>query len=340
MHVAQRKKGRDAGGIKEDRTTLVDLYQKMLLIRRFEEASAQQYMRGHIRGFLHLYIGEEAIAVGATAALEPQDYIFTHYRDHGHALARGMDPNAAMAELFGKATGSSKGKGGSMHLFDASRNFMGGYAIVAGQIPLATGVAFGERYKGSNAVTLCYLGDGALNEGEFHECVNMAAIWQLPIIFLCENNLYGMGAPVAQIFAPANHIYRIVEPYGIPSKQVDGMDVLQMRSTMQEVVDYVRSGNGPYFVEALAYRFRGHSMSDPAEYRHKEEETLWRARDPIPSFRSYLTEQQGVVESKLQSLDQEVQAVVDAAVAFAEKSPFPEAAELYRDVLATEDRHA
>jgi pyruvate dehydrogenase E1 component alpha subunit len=314
------------------KTTLVDLYRQMKMIRVFEETCGHQYMRGNIRGFLHLYIGEEAIAAGAISTLAPQDYIYTHYRDHGHALARGMDPNRVMAELFGKATGTSKGKGGSMHLMDASINFMGGYAIVAGQVPLATGAAFGEKYKGTDALTLCFLGDGSLTEGEFHECMNMAALWKLPIIFFCENNLYGMGAPVSEVLA-VKDIYRIAEPYGIPSRQVDGMDVLAVREAMLEVVEHVRSGQGPYFIEALAYRFRGHSMADPSEYRNKDEEEYWKTKDPIPNFRSLLLSDYAVTEAELDAVDSAIESAVDAAVHFAEESPMPEAESLYEDIL-------
>lgn len=311
---------------------LISMYSQMQLIRLFEEESGRQYMRGNIRGFLHLYIGEEAIAVGAITNLLPQDYIFTHYRDHGHALARGMDPNAAMAELFGKATGSSKGKGGSMHLFDASINFMGGYAIVGGQIPLAVGAAFGAKYKGEDSVVLCFLGDGALNEGEFHEAMNLAAIWQLPIIFLCENNLYGMGSPVSKVSAYKD-IYKLGEPYGTPSLQIDGMDVLAVRSTLRDVVAKVRKGDGPYFIEAIAYRFRGHSMADPSEYRDKQEEAYWKERDPITALRDLLIHKHGVSTEELDSIDVEIDSRIEAAVKFANESPFPDKKELYEDII-------
>ena len=312
---------------------LLELYRHMQLIRLFEEEASRQYMRGRIRGFLHLYIGEEAIAAGAISALMPQDYIFTHYRDHGHAIARGMDPKVIMAELFGKATGSSKGKGGSMHLIDVSRRFMGGYAIVGGHIPLAVGAAFGEKYKGTDSIVVCFLGDGALSEGEFSESINLAAIWKLPIIFLCENNLYGMGSPVADVFA-VKDIYRVTEPYGIPSRQADGMDVLAMREATDAAIDHVRGGNGPYFLEALTYRFRGHSVADPAEYRHKDEEAYWKGRDPIPSFRARLLADFDVAEKELDKLDSDVDATVQEAVDFAEASPLPEEASLYEDITA------
>ncbi|MEX2431688.1 MAG: pyruvate dehydrogenase (acetyl-transferring) E1 component subunit alpha [Dehalococcoidia bacterium] len=329
MPAKAATKSKKAAPKKQD---LLDLYRTMKLVRLFEEAAGQQYMRGKIRGFLHLYIGEEAIAAGALSALEARDYVYTHYRDHGHALARGMDPNAAMAELFGKATGCSKGKGGSMHLFDKSINFMGGYAIVGGQIPLATGQALANKYRENDSVVVCFLGDGALSEGEFHEAVNLSRVWELPIIYYCENNLYGMGAPVSEVFA-AKDIYKIVQPYGMPSSQVDGMDVLAVREHMLDVVDYVRGGNGPYFVEALAYRFRGHSMSDPSEYRHKDEEEFWKRKDPITAFRGKLLADRAVSEDELDTMDNELEGVVDAAVDFANESPEPELADLYNDII-------
>ena len=318
---------------KLSKAELLEMYRQMQLIRIFEEDCSRQYMRGKIRGFLHLYIGEEAIAVGAIPVLGPKDHIFTHYRDHGHALARGMDPKVVMAELFGKASGSSKGKGGSMHLFDVALGFMGGYAIVGGQVPLATGAAFGAKYKGDDSVVLCFLGDGALNEGEFYESANMAAIWKLPIIFLCENNLYGMGSPAKDVFA-VEEIYRVVEPFGFPSEQVDGMDVLAVHETMKRTVEHVRGGNGPYFLEALTYRFRGHSIADPAEYRHKDEEAYWKARDPIVTFRARLLADWGASAKELDDIDEQVTSLVEEAVKFADESPVPEEAELYRDITA------
>jgi pyruvate dehydrogenase E1 component alpha subunit len=311
----------------------LELYRIMKLIRVFEEACASQYMRGRIRGFLHLYIGEEAIAAGAIPMLAKQDYITTHYRDHGHALARGMSPKAVMAELFGRMTGSSKGKGGSMHLIDASIGMMGGYAIVGGQLPLGVGLALANDYKNNDSIVLTFLGDGALSEGEFHEAMNLAAVWKLPIVFFCENNLYGMGAPVSEVFA-VKDIWKIAEPYGIPSRQIDGMDVLAVRDAMKEITDYVRAGNGPYFVEALAYRFRGHSMADPNEYRHKAEEELWKKRDPVTTFHAYLVHELGVPEPEIEELDKAIEAEVEAAVQFAEESPEPPLSELYTDITA------
>ena len=273
-----------------DKTRLMDFYRQMALIRVFEERSAEQYMLGKIRGFLHLYIGEEAIAVGSISALEPKDYIITHYRDHGHAIARGMDSNGIMAELFGKATGCSKGKGGSMHLFDVEKRFMGGHAIVGGQLPLAAGLALGSKYKGEDGAVIVYLGDGAVNEGEFHESLNLASLWDLPVIFFVENNLYCMGAPVDQTLIFHDEIYKAANLYKIPSRRVDGMDVMAVREATLEAVERARTEGKPSFIEAMAYRFRGHSMADPAEYRTKIEEERWRMRDPILVFRNQLVE--------------------------------------------------
>jgi pyruvate dehydrogenase E1 component alpha subunit len=321
---------------KLDRNQVMDFYRQMLLIRVFEERSAEQYMLGNIRGFLHLYIGEEAIAVGAISSLMPQDYVVTHYRDHGHALARGMDPNVVMAELFGKATGSSKGKGGSMHLFDADRRFMGGYAIVGGQLPLAVGLALASKYKGEDSLTLCFLGDGAINEGEFHESMNLASLWKLPLIFFVENNLYGMGAPIDQTLVFHDEIYKFARAYKMPSVRVDGMDVMKVMEATGVVVESVRGGEGPYLIEAMAYRFRGHSMADPSEYREKTEEQLWRKKDPIVTFRKLLTDEKVASQGELDELEKEVEEIVDRAVRFADESPFPEPDALYEDVYGSE----
>ncbi len=317
-----------------DKSRLIDFYRQMLLIRIFEERCAEQYMLGKIRGFLHLYIGEEAIAVGSISALEPKDYIVTHYRDHGHALVRGMDSKQIMAELFGKATGSSKGKGGSMHLFDANRNFMGGYAIVGGQLPLAVGLALASKYKGEDSAVLVYLGDGAINEGEFHESLNLASLWELPVIFFVENNLYGMGAPVDQTLVFHDEIYKAANLYKIPSKRVDGMDVMAVREVTQEAVERARTQGKPYFIEAMAYRFRGHSMADPAEYRTKVEEERWRMRDPLLVFRNQLLEDGQAYGEELDALNSEVEAEVEEAIKFADESPFPEPDALFEDIYA------
>jgi pyruvate dehydrogenase E1 component alpha subunit len=312
----------------------VYFYRQMLLIRVFEERSAEQYMLGRIRGFLHLYIGEEAIAVGAISALEARDYIVTHYRDHGHALARGMESNVIMAELFGKATGSSKGKGGSMHLFDVSRGFMGGYAIVGGQIPIALGIALASKYRGDDRVVVCFLGDGAINEGEFYESMNLAALWQLPMIFFCENNLYGMGASVDETLVFHKEIYKFANAYHMPSRRVDGMDVLAVHEATKEAVDLIRGDGGPCFIEAMTYRFRGHSMADPSEYRTKGEEEEWRAKDPVLTLKNRLLEEGLMSDEELQAMFDEVEREVEEAVAFADESPYPEMESLFDDVYA------
>lgn len=302
---------------------LLGFYRQMVLIRRFEDKAAEMYALGKIGGFLHLYNGEEAVAVGAISVLRPEDHIFTHYRDHGHALARGMDPRRVMAELFGKVTGVSKGRGGSMHLADPALRFWGGYAIVGGHIPLACGMALAIQYRGADEVVLCIFGDGATNIGEFHEGLNIAALWKLPVIFLCENNLYGMGTHVRRA-ASTPEIYRRAEVYGIRSEQVDGMDVLAVREAMTRAMNYVRDGNGPYFLEALTYRFRGHSMADPELYRSKEEVEEWRRnRDPIARFSNYLTANGYATAEELAAIEQEVEAEVEEAVRFAEESPEP-----------------
>lgn len=311
---------------------LLEFYRQMRLIREFERECARQYTRGNIRGFLHLYSGEEAIAVGAISTLRSDDYIVTHYRDHGHALVRGIGSKEVMAELFGKVTGCSKGKGGSMHLFDVSKNFLGGYAIVGGQMAIATGLALAAKYRGEDRLALCFLGDGALNEGEFHESMNLAAIWNLPVIFFCENNLYGMGAPAADNLALYNAIYKMAEAYGIPGRYVDGNDVLAVHELMLETTEYVRSGKGPAFIEARTYRLQGHSIADPANYRPEEEVRYWAERDPIPRFREWLLAQGLASTEEFEEINAAVDEAIVAAAEFAESSPFPKSEDLHRSV--------
>jgi pyruvate dehydrogenase E1 component alpha subunit len=317
-----------------EKTQLLGFYRQMRLIREFEREAERQYTRGNIKGFLHVYSGEEAIAVGAISTLQPQDYVVTHYRDHGQALARGMVSKAIMAELFGKATGCSKGKGGSMHLFDAEKNFMGGYAIVGGQIPLATGLALASQYNEEDRVTLCFLGDGAVQEGEFHESMNLASVWDLPIIFLCENNLYGMGASAKHTMSMYNEIYKMANAYGIRGCQVDGNDVLAVHELMQESTQQVRSGKGPLFIEAQTYRLRGHSIADPANYRPEEEVEYWEARDPIIRFQDWLTEQELASRQEFDEIDASVEREIVEAAEFAESSPFPEPEALYENIYS------
>lgn len=314
------------------KTQLLELYRLMRLIREFERECERQYTRGNIKGFLHVYTGEEAIAAGAITALSEQDYVVTHYRDHGHALARGLDSGAVMAELFGKATGVSRGKGGSMHLFDTSKNFMGGYAIVGGQLPIAAGLALASQYNEENRVALCFMGDGALNEGEFHETMNLAAVWNLPIIFFCENNLYGMGAPSADTLAVHRQMYKLADAYGMDNYRVDGNDVIAVHELMIDVLNDVRGGKGPAFIEARTYRMQGHSIADPANYRPDEEVEYWRSQDPLPRYREWLISQGSASEEDFDQMDAAVDEQVVAAAEFAEASPFPGPEELYQGV--------
>ena len=319
----------------ELREDLLTLYRQMLLIRRFEEKSAEMYALAKIAGFLHLYIGEEAIAVGAIAALRPNDYVISAYRDHGHCLAKGSDPGQVMAELFGRATGLCKGKGGSMHLVDAQRNFMGGYAIVGGHLPLATGLAFAAQYQKRDQVVLCFFGEGALPSGQAHEALNLAALWKLPVIFICENNRYAMGTPAPRGIALYSAVTGTAHSYGIEAALVDGMDVLAVRSLMQEVVGKVRAGQGPFFVEARTYRFLGHSMSDPAHghYRTKEEVDEERKRDPLTLLLQTMRDKGLATDADFKVVEREVAETVAAAVRFADESPFLGSDALYDDVM-------
>lgn len=318
-----------------DRQDLLSLYRQMLLIRRFEEKSAEMYALAKIAGFLHLYIGEEAIAVGAIGAIRPEDYVISAYRDHGHCLAHGSDPGRVMAELFGKATGLCKGKGGSMHLIDARRNFMGGYAIVGGHLPLATGLAFAAQYQKRGQVVLCFFGEGAVPSGQAHEAFNLAALWKLPVIFVCENNRYAMGTPSKLGIALYSNVAETAHSYGIQAERVDGMDVLAVRALMRGVVEKVRATQGPYFVEAMTYRFMGHSMADPAHghYRTKEEVDEERERDPLLLLRQTILHGGLGTETDFKQLEKEVGEVVGAAVQFADESPFPDSSALYEDVF-------
>ena len=318
-----------------DRDDLLSLYRQMLLIRRFEEKSAEMYALAKIAGFLHLYIGEEAIAVGAIAALRPDDYVISAYRDHGHCLARGSDPGKVMAELFGKATGLCQGKGGSMHLVDLPKRFMGGYAIVGGHIPLATGLAFASKYQKQDLVTVCFFGEGAVPSGQAHEAFNLAALWKLPVIFICENNRFGMGTPVQRAVALYENVAEAARSYGIAAERVDGMDVLAVRDVMRKVVDQVRVGQGPYFIEAMTYRFMGHSMADPSHghYRTKDEVEEHRKRDPLVVLKETMLGQAHCREADFKELEREVGDVVAAAVTFADESPFPDPASLHTDVM-------
>ena len=302
---------------------LINLYRTMILIREFEEHAAEQYARGRIAGFLHLYIGEEATGVGAVSAMEDRDHLITHYRDHGYALARGVTPAAAMAELFGKETGVVHGRGGSMHFSDVTKNFWGGYAIVAGHIPLATGLALASQYLEQDSVVVCVFGDGATNAGAFHEAANLASVWKLPVIFLVENNLYGMGTAVEYVSA-VRDMSRKAMAYDITAARVDGQDVLAVREAMQVALEHCRSGNGPYLLEALTYRFRGHSMADPESYRSKEEVERFRKDDPIVVFRNKLISDGVATQEEFDQIDADALKEIEQAVEFAEESPVPD----------------
>lgn len=311
------------------------LYQ-MLLIRRFEEQCSELYSLGKIRGFLHLYIGEEAVAVGALPQLTAEDAVVSTYREHGHALVRGIPAGAIMAEMFGKANGCSGGRGGSMHLFDASRRFYGGNAIVAGGLPVAVGMALADKLQGKSRVTLCLFGDGAVAEGEFHESLNLAALWNLPVLFLCENNLYAMGTRVERHQASTD-IHSKAANYAMSAAAVDGMDLLAVRDAVAQAVEYVRSGSGPYLLEARTYRFRAHSMYDAELYRDKQEVAQWRQRDPITLFVERLKQQPWWQEDLLPALEDRVNHEVSAAVAFAEAGPWEPTATLEHNVYAPRD---
>jgi pyruvate dehydrogenase E1 component alpha subunit len=310
---------------------LVKLYRQMVLSREFEEACAEQYTKGQITGFLHLYSGQEAVAAGATAGLHKDDYILSAYREHAQAIVRGADPKKVMAELFGRATGVCKGKGGSMHLFDPALNFMGGYAIVGGQFPVAVGLAFAAKYRHEDRVTACFFGDGAANQGNFHEGLNWARLWELPVLFICENNFYGIGTEVHRSSAIPD-IHKRTCGYDIPSEKVDGMDVIAVYQAVKRAAEWVREHSRPYLIEAVTYRFRGHSMADPAKYRSAAEHEVWKARDPIPNFGRKLLEEGVASQSLLDAILNESRTAVQEAVQFAEESPWPDEKEVWEDI--------
>jgi pyruvate dehydrogenase E1 component alpha subunit len=307
--------------------------EQMVLVRRFEERCAIEYQATRIRGFLHLYIGEEAVAVGCLAALEPRDSVIATYREHGHALVRGLSPESVMAEMFGKAGGCSRGRGGSMHLFSAAHRFFGGHAIVGGGLPVAAGLALADRLRGTGAVTMAFFGEGAVVEGEFHEAMNLAALWGLPVVFVCENNGYAMGTALLRSQAQPEP-WRRAAGYGIDAEAVDGMDVVAVEAAAARIVARVRDGGGPYLLEARTYRFRAHSMFDPELYRDKAEVAEWRQRCPIATFVSRM-EAAGVLgAADLAAIEARVAARIEAAVAFAAASPWEPEADLTRDVMS------
>lgn len=334
MSQAPRRKPRvQKAGESVSPEDLVRFYKDMLLIRRFEEKAGQLYGMGLIGGFCHLYIGQEAVVVGLEACSEDSDTVITSYRDHGHMLACGMDAKGVMAELTGRRGGYSKGKGGSMHMFSAEKGFYGGHGIVGAQVPLGTGLAFAHQYSGDNGVCFCYLGDGAVNQGQVYESFNMAALWKLPVVYVIENNRYGMGTSVERASAnPDLHLRGT--PYGIASEAVDGMSVEAVFEAGQRAAEHARSGKGPYILEAKTYRYRGHSMSDPAKYRSKEEVTKMRTEhDPIDQVKKKILDLGVIDEDGLKEIDKEVKAIVTESAEFAQTSPEPDPAELYTDVL-------
>jgi len=309
----------------------------MSLIRRFEERAGEMYAKAKVGGFLHLAIGEEATIVGAVRALRDQDYLISTYRSHGHALARGTEPERVMAELFGRETGVSRGRGGSMHMFDLERRFMGGYGIVGGNLPLAAGMGLASDYLGTEDVTLCVFGDGASNQGTFGETMNLAALWQLPVVFMVTNNQFGMGTSLERHSAVTD-LQRKGEGFGVPGSRCDGMDVADTFRAIGEAVQRARADRRPQLVEAITYRFRGHSMADPEEYRTKEQVALWRERDPLAVFGRRLVAEGVLSEDELQQVDRAAVERVDAAVAFADRSPFPAPESLYDDVYVLGDQ--
>ena len=313
---------------------LINFYRDMLLIRRFEEKAGQLYGMGLIGGFCHLYIGQEAVVVGLEAAARDGDKRITSYRDHGHMLACGMDPNGVMAELTGRSGGYSKGKGGSMHMFSKEKNFYGGHGIVGAQVPLGAGLAFADRYRENNCVTFTYFGDGAANQGQVYETFNMAALWKLPVIFVIENNQYAMGT-AQERSTSSPEIYTRGEAFGIKGEAVDGMDVIAVKTAGEKAADYCRAGKGPYILEIKTYRYRGHSMSDPAKYRTREEVQKMRAqRDPIEAVRTLLISEKHAIDEEIKTIDKEIKEIINACAEYAKDSPEVSEEELWTDIYA------
>jgi pyruvate dehydrogenase E1 component alpha subunit len=314
-----------------EKSTLLDWYQQMVLIRRFEQRSAELYQQGKIGGFLHLYIGQEAVAVGTIAARQEGDHVITAYRDHGHALSVGTDAGAVMAEMLGKATGVSRGKGGSMHLVNVDERFWGGYAIVGGHLPLATGISLAEQYRGTDNAVLCYFGDGSTNIGYFHESLNLASVWNLPMLWIAENNQYGMGTTIDRASAVPNMVNK-ASAYGMKGKSVDGMNVMEVYKATQTALKAIRNGKGPQFLEMMTYRYEGHSMGDPLRYRTKDEVEKWREDDPIGILERHLINEGLAERDELEAIDHSVEQQVEDAVQFAEESKLPEPEELFTNI--------
>ena len=309
----------------------LDIYHQMVMIRRVEERGAELYQQGKIGGFMHLYIGQEAVSTGLVAARKPQDRFITAYRDHGLAINVGISPDEVMAELLGKATGMSKGKGGSMHMADTEKNFWGGHAIVGAHLPIAAGMALGDQYAKNDGITVCMFGDGATNIGFFHEAVNLSKVWNLPVLWVCENNQYGMGTAVERASA-VSEIRQKAEGYGIPNERVDGMDVMAVKEAAGKALEFIREGNGPYFMEIMTYRYRGHSMGDPERYRESAEVKKYQEDDPIGIYRAFLLKEKIATRKELNGIDDQVDEAVQAAVQFAESSPEPAMEELFADI--------
>ncbi len=322
--------------IEINKDTYLKWYEDMLLMRKFEEKAGQLYGQQKIRGFCHLYIGQEAVLAGAMSVIKPEDSMITAYRDHAHALAKGVTPNAIMAELYGKATGCSKGKGGSMHMFDKEKHFYGGHGIVGGQIGLGAGIAFAEQYHGTDRATICMFGDGAARQGLLHETFNMAVLWQLPVVFICENNYYAMGTSVERT-SKQTDIYPLADAYGMPGDSVDGMSCEEVHKAIERAVRRAREGGGPTFLEVRTYRFRGHSMSDPAKYRSKEEVEEYKEKDPINQVLKVIMDNGYATAEQIEQINEKVKMEVDEAVQFAEESPWPDDSELYKDIYADAD---
>jgi pyruvate dehydrogenase E1 component alpha subunit len=321
-------------GLKMEKATALDLYYQMVLIRRLEDSAAQLYQQGKIGGFLHLYIGQEAVSTGLISLRQPQDRIITAYRDHGVALNCGIPAKIIMAELLGKATGASHGKGGSMHMADVSKNFWGGHAIVGAHLPIAAGLALGDLYQHTDAVTICMFGDGATNIGYFHEALNLSKVWNLPVLWVCENNQYGMGTAVERASA-VSELRQKAAGYNIPSNHADGMDIMHVRKVAEKALGQVRSGKGPFFLEINTYRFRGHSMGDPERYRKPEEVKCWEdENDPIGIYRQHLLSEKIASQTELDALDEKSLQEIKEAVQFAESSPEPAPETLYEDIYA------
>jgi pyruvate dehydrogenase E1 component alpha subunit len=316
-----------------DEAELLRLFHEMVLVRRLEEEAARLYQEGKIGGFLHLYIGQEAVASGIISARRPEDRVITAYRDHGAAIACGVPARAVVAELLGKVTGTSKGKGGSMHLADVKRNFWGGHAIVGAHLPLAAGMALADKYLGREGVTICMFGDGATNIGYFHEALNLSMVWKLPVLWVCENNRYGMGTAVERASA-VGEIRQKAEGYGMPNRRVQGMDVLEVRDAAEQALAAVRKSGAPFFLEVLTYRYRGHSMGDPERYRKSDEVKRWQQDDPIGIFRTHLLREGILDEQRLQAEEAEVEGEIGEAIHFAETSPNPQPEALFQDIYA------